>query len=166
MVEFVVSLVAILIVAVGMFLLSELIRADTRSSIDATSEAITKAMSMGIATSFTPIEDWDVGRDGMRHTKDDRVRGGDFGRVRRGIAAFTAPDGDWSGTRRLDGAASRYDDVVQFHDGVLSGSTLRFMHGQGEETVETLPVMQSLMGLPPILTLRNDVWMPATGGLY
>lgn len=166
MVEFIVSLVAILIVAAGMFLLAELIRVDTETSVAATGEAISGSMSLGMATSFTPIEDWDPGADGMRHTKDDRPQRGNFGRVRRNVTAYTAPSGDWSGTRRLDGGATRYADIVQFHDGVLSGSTMRFMRGRSEQTVETIPVMQSLMGLPPTLTLRNEVWMPSTGELY
>ncbi len=166
MVEFVVALVAVLFVAAGLLLVASLIRADTATFVEATGEAVSRSMSMGLAASFSPIADWEPGRDGMRHTKDDRARPGNWGRVRRGITVFTAPDGDWSGTRRLDGASAHYDDIVNVHDGVLSGSTMRFMRGYSAQSVETLPVLQVVMGLPPTLTLRNETWMPATGGLY
>ena len=166
MIEFVICLVGILIVAAGLLLVADLTRSDTDTLVTATGSAISDAMSLSIAASFSPIEDWEAGRDGMRYTKDDRARMGNFGRIRNRVTSHTAPDGDWSGLRRADGASVQYDDIVKFNDGVLLSSAFRFMRARDEATVETLPVLQSLMGLPPEITVRNEVWMPAVGGLY
>ncbi len=166
MVEFVICLVGILIVAAGLLLVADLTRSDTDTLVTATGSAISDAMSLSIASSFSPVEDWDEGSDGMRHTKDDRALRGNFDRIRNRVTSYTAPDGDWSGTRRADGSSIEYDDIVQFNDGVLVASVLHFMRAKDEMTVETLPVMQSLMGLPVEITVRNEVWMPALGGLY
>lgn len=166
MIEFVIALAAILIVTAGMLLLAELNRADTETLADATGEAISEAMSVSIASSFTPVRDWRAGTDGMRYTKDDRADEGSFSGVRANITSYTAPGGDWSGTRRDDGSAAHYNDIVQLNDGVLQDSTFRFNRVREEKTVATLPVLQSLMGLPAAITLRNEVWMPCVGGLY
>ncbi len=166
MVEFVICLVGILIVAAGLLLVADLTRSDTDTLVTATGSAISDAMSALIPSSFSPIEDWDEGRDGMRHTKDDRAEMGNFSRIRNRITSYTAPNGDWSGTRRVDGSSVHYDDIVQFNDSVLVSSALRFMCAKEDMTVTTLPVLQSLMGLPETITIRNEVWMPALGGLY
>jgi len=166
MIEFVIALVGILIVTAGMLLLADLNRADTETLTLATGEAITDAMSTSIASSFTPVREWEEGADGMRYTKDDRADDGDFSGLRANITSHTAPDGDWSGTRRADGSSAHYDDIVKLNDGVLVASTFRFNRVREEQDVETLPVLQSLMGLPATLTVRNEVWMPSVGGLY
>lgn len=166
MVEFVICLVGILIAAAGLLLLADLTRSDTDTLVAATGEAISASMSLSIPSSFSPVEDWDEGPDGMRHTKDDRAQSGNFSRIRNRVTAYTAPDGDWSGTQHLDGSSAHYDDLVQFNSGVLSASTMRFMSAKDEETVATLPVLQSLLGLPSEITVRNEVWMPCVGGLY
>ena len=166
MIEFVICIVGILIAAAGLLLLADLTRSDTDTLVAATGEAISDSMSLSIASSFSPIEDWDEGQDGMRHTKDDRAQTGNFGRIRNRVTAYTAPDGDWSGTQHSDGSAAHYDDIVQFNNGVLTASTFRFMSAEDEETVATLPVLQSLLGLPTEITVKNEVWMPSVGGLY
>ncbi len=166
MIEFVICLVGILVAAAGLLLLADLTRSDTDTLVAATGEAISASMSLSIPSSFSPVEDWDEGADGMRHTKDDRARSGNFSRIRNRITVYTAPDGDWSGTRHRDGSSAHYDDIVQFNEGVLTASTLRFVSSSEEETVTTLPVLQSLLGLPSEITVRNEVWMPSVGGLY
>lgn len=166
MIEFVIALVGILIVTAGMLLLAELNRADTETLTLATGKAISKAMSLSIASSFTPVQDWEEGTDGMRYTKDDQPDEGSFSGVRANITGYTAPNGDWWGTRRADGSSVYYDDIVQLHKGVLVASTFRFNRVEEEQDVATLPVLQSLMGLPATLTIRNEVWMPSLGGLY
>ncbi len=166
MVEFVICLVGILIVAAGLLLVADLTRSDTETLVTATGSAISDAMSLSIASSFSPIEDWDEGRDGMRHTKDDRAQTGNFGRIRNRVTSYTAPEGDRSGMRRADGSSVHYNDIVLFNDGALLSSALQFMRAREEATVETLPVLQSLIGVPAEITVRNEVWMPALGGLY
>ena len=166
MVEFVIALVGVLLVAAGILLLAELHRADTDTFVEATAEAIDESTSVSIASSFSPVDDWQPGRDDLRYTKDDRPDAGSFAGVRDRIARHTAPDGDWSGFDRLDGSSARYDDIRQFHDGAMASSIFRFHRATSEETVEPLPVLRRLLGLPDTMTLRNETWMPSTGGLY
>ena len=166
MVEFVIGLVGILVVTAGILLLAELHRADTETLATASAEAISDAMSGSIPSAFTPVQDWDEGPDGMRHTKDDEAVNGNFGGIRANVSSYTAPNGDWSGTRRDDGSSVKYDDIVRFNDGTLTSSAFNFMRAHEEATVETLPVLQSFMGLPGTITIENEVWMPAVSGLY
>lgn len=166
MVEFVIGLVGVLVVTAGILLLAELDRADTETLAAASADAISDAMSGSIPSSFTPVQDWDEGLDGMRHTKDDKAVNGNFGGIRANISSYTAPNGDWSGTRRDDGSSVKYDDIVRFNDGTLTSSAFNFMRAHEEATVETLPVLQSFMGLPGTITVENEVWMPAFSGLY
>ena len=166
MVEFVIAIVGVLVVAAGILLLAELHRADTDTAVEATAEAIDDSMGSAIASSFTPVDDWREGRDAMRHTKDDRPDRGSFSGVRARVARRTAPDGDWSGLARLDGSGARYDDIRQFSDGAMDSATFRFHRGASQQTVEPLPVLRRLLGLPDAMTLRNETWMPSTGGLY
>ena len=159
MVEFVIAIVGVLVVAAGILLLAELHRADTDTAVEATAEAIDDSMGSAIASSFTPVDDWREGRDAMRHTKDDRPGSGSFSGVRARVARRTAPGGDWSGL-------ARYDDIRQFSDGAMDSATFRFHRGASQQTVEPLPVLRRLLGLPDAMTLRNETWMPSTGGLY
>ena len=44
-------------------------------------------------------------------------------------------------------------------------SAFGLLKGEAEEDVPILPAIQSLFGLAPVVTVRNEVWMTATGGL-
>ena len=165
MVEFVIAIVGVLVAAAGILLLAELHRADTDTAVEATAEAIDDSMGSAIASSFTPVDDWREGRDAMRHTKDDRPGPGSFSGVRARVARRTAPDGDWSGLARLDGSGARCVDIRQFSDGAMTPPP-SVPPGRQPATVEPLPVLRRLLGLPDAMTLRNETWMPSTGGLY
>jgi len=166
MLEFVIALIGILLVVAGVLTVAELNKANTDTLVRATEQAITSAMGNPIATSFTPVRDWDKGPDGRALTKDDIKREGSFANVQSGITTFTAPNTDWSGTERLDGADARYKDVKDMNFGQNIAKIMGFSQGADEEGVETLPVSQSLIGLPEIVDVRNETYMPATGGLY
>ncbi|MGI5870338.1 MAG: hypothetical protein ACOX9C_12970 [Kiritimatiellia bacterium] len=166
MVEFVIAIIGVLVVAAGILLLAELHRADADTFVEASAEAISDSMDLSIASSFTPIRDWSPGADGLRHTKDDQVERGSFSSARTRIASRSAPAGDWSGLERLDGESAHYNDIRRFSDGEMDTTTFRFHRGANQQTVETPLVLRSLLGLPETMTLRNEAWMPSTGGLY
>lgn len=166
MVELVVGIVSIVLLTALLVLLGHLQRTDSDSLNRASAEAIADSMGNGIPSSFTPIADWDNGPDGMPYTKDDRAQNGGFVRLRTSITPATAPDGNWGGLRRADGSSARYDAIANVHDGVLVQSSFGFVSARDSETVQVPDFLQSALGLPAEITLRNEVWMPQTGGLY
>jgi len=166
MLEFVIALVGIMLVVAGVLTVAELNKANTDTLVRATERAIFSAMGNPIAETVPEVRDWAKGPDGRALTKDDELVRGSFDNVRHGITTFTAPNSDWTGTERLDGADARYKDVSDMNFGLNTAKIMGFASGSDEESVETLPVSQTLLGLPEIVDVRNETYMPATGGLY
>lgn len=166
MIEFVVGLFGIILLTALVVFLGQLQIIDTDSLTRASGDAIGDSIGNAIASSFTPVEDWDDGPDGMAYTKDDRADQGNFYGLRAHITSATAPGGDWSGTERADGAPVFYDDIVKVDTGALAQSTFGFVSSDDSESIDVPPVLQDIMGLPDEITIRNEVWMPKTGGLY
>ena len=162
MAELVVAIVCILILVSGLLQLILLGTADTNTLVEATARASNKATaSLLLAETPSNIRDWEAGRDGMRHTKDDRSRPGGWGAARRQIAEATAPNGDWSAVDQ-----ARFDNIARFHHGTLPSATMGFVSGSAEEDVEALPAAMAFFGLRNPTRVRNEVWMTATGSLY
>jgi hypothetical protein len=166
MIEFVIAIIGVMLVIAGLLTVSELGRANTRTMNEASEEAITAAMGNPIPTSFQPISDWSAGADGRRHTKDDKPQSGSFASLRSGIVSRTAPNNDWTGMDRIDGAATQYDDIRDLNFSPAPSSLFGLTRGESEEMVGTLPVAQSFLGMRDSIRMRNEVWMPKTGGLY
>ena len=166
MIEFVITLIGVLAVVAGLLTIVELNRVDNNTLNEASESAISTAMGSPIASSFTPITDWDTGADGRKLTKDDTQKAGSFESTRQGITKYTAPEGNWDGTVRLDGSETKYGDVRKFNFGQTTASLFGFSKGDAGETIETLPVARTLFGVGETITIRNETYMPATGGLY
>lgn len=163
MVEFVVGLIALLLVAVGVLSVAALVRADTDAFAEAQEEAVRRSMGNATADSFSPVEDVDAGPDGLPLTKDDAPVRGSLGGVRR-IASHTRPaDGSWP--QRPDGSEPGHDAVASFARGGEGDALFSMRVGRGEATAELPPAARPLLGLGETATLRNEVWLPQTGGL-
>lgn len=165
MVEFVVAIVLIMVVVGGILAVANLQRADSKSMLGATSEAIENSMGNPIPKNFSPVSDWSNGVDGHEQTKDDRQKQGDFSNVREAITGRTAPNGDWSAFDRYDGNSVIYDDIKQL-DSSGGLSSIGMVEGESMELAEIPHVIQQSLGLPSEVTVENQVWMPKTGGLY
>ena len=162
MVEFVVGLVALLAVAVGVLSVAALSRADTESFSAAQEEAVRRSMGEGASQSFSPVSDVLPGPDGLPLTKDDEFEPGGLAGV-RAIAARGKPAGAAS-PLRPDGASPRHDAVGETARG--GGDTVFSMCvGRGEAETVLPPAAKPLFGLEPAATLRNEVWLPQTGGV-
>ena len=166
MIEFVIALIGVLAVVAGIITVADLSRADSDTYNAASEDAIGSAMGNPIAANFTPVKDWNKGADGRTFTKDDRPEHGSFAWVRNSITSRTVPNGDWSVTDRADGAQARYADIKDLDAGSNTSALFAFSRGRAETTVETLPIARTLFGVNDIVTVRNEVYMPATGGLY
>lgn len=165
MVEFVVAAVLIMLVVGGILAVASLQRADSKSMLAATTEAIEDSMGNSIPANFSPIKDWDDGADGYEQTKDDRSQGGSFSRVRNDITGHAVPNDDWSAFNRADGNSVTYGDIKQF-DSSGGSSAIGMVKGDASETAEIPPVIQRSLGMPEEVEIENQVWMPKTEGLY
>lgn len=165
MVEFVVAAVLIMLVVGGILAVASLQRADSKSMLAATTEAIEDSMGNSIPENFSPIKDWDDGADGYEQTKDDRSQGGSFSRVRNDITGHAVPNDDWSAFERGDGNSVTYGDIKQL-DSSGGSSAIGMIEGKASETAVIPPVIQRSLGMPEEVELENQVWMPKTEGLY
>lgn len=162
MVEFVVGLVALLAVAVGILSVAALVRADTESFEAAQEEAVRRGMGNGTPQSFSPVADVAPGPDGLPLTKDDAPVAGSLGSARRIAARAESAGGP---ARRPDGGPLRHDAVAGFGAGASGDALFSMRRGRGEATAELPPAAKPLFGLEPVATLRNEVWLPQTGGV-
>jgi len=162
MVELTVALIAILVVTAGLLQLILLGTADTDTMVEATAEAANRATSsVAMLPTLEIIDDWDPGRDGIMHTKDDQPIRGSIGNVSRGIANRTAPGGDWSA---VDSAT--HNRIARLAYGALPSTTYGLVRGRASREVEVLPAARALFGLSDPAEIRNEVWMTVTGALY
>ena len=164
MVEFVVGLVALLLVAVGILSVAVLVGADTDSFAEAQEEAVRRSMGNGTPDSFSPVKDVDRGPDGILFTKDDKPVRGSFSGMRTRIAGRAIP-ADGSRPSGPDGAETRHDAISGFARGEEGGSLFSLRVGRGEAEAELPPAARPLLGLESPVTLRNEVWLPQTGGV-
>ncbi len=164
MVEFVVGLVALLLVAVGILSVAVLVGADTDSFDEAQEEAIRRSMGNGTPDSFSPVKDVDRGPDGLPLTKDDKPVRGSLAGMRTRIAGRAIP-ADGSRPAGPDGAETRHDSISGFARGEEGGSLFSLRVGRGEAEAELPPAARPLLGLESPVTLRNEVWLPQTGGV-
>lgn len=165
MVEFVVAVVAIMLVVGGILTVASLQRADAKSMLDATTEAVEDSMGNTISSNFSPINDWDNGPDGHEQTKDDRAQKGSFTKVRGDITGRAVPNDDWSAFDRADGGSVVYDEIERLD--ASGGSTIIGMvEGKSSEVAEIPNAIQQILGFPAEVEIENEVWMPKTEGLY
>ena len=165
MVEFVVAVVLIMLVVGGILTVANLQRADAKSMLAATSEAIDSAMGNSIPDNFSPVKDWNNGPDGYEQTKDDKKISGNLSNVRNSITGVVAPNGDWSAFSRSDGDSVVYDDIKQL-DKSGGTSTIGMIEAEASETAEIPPAIQRTLGMASEVNVENQVWMPKTEGLY
>mgnify|MGYP003288851818 FL=1 len=165
MVEFVVAVVLIMLVVGGILTVANLQRADAKSMLAATSEAIDSAMGNSIPDNFSPVKDWNNGPDGYEQTKDDKKISGSLSNVRNSITGVATPNGDWSAFSRSDGDSVVYDDIKQL-DKSGGTSTIGMIEAEASETAEIPPVIQRTLGVDSEVNVENQVWMPKTEGLY
>lgn len=164
MVEFVVGLIALLVVAVGILAVAALVRADTDSFAEAQEEAVRRSMGNATPDSFTPVSDIEPGPDKLPLTKDDKAVHGSLGGMRSRIAAHALP-ANGSPPLGPDGADPGHEAVGSFGRGGAGDSLFSLRVGRGKAEAELPPAAQPLLGLESPATLRNEVWLPQTGGV-
>lgn len=155
MLEFVIALVAILVLVAGLLQIGRLTRVQLNALNEARADAARLAMS-DVYTRRIPgpqfLRDWDVGPDRARHSRDDIPRPGDPGLVRLMILAHAKPDE--LAARVPDNPVSGLMNRYPLIDGYA------LVHGRAEpRTVPLLPVMRHLIYNAEAIDIGADAWL-------
>ena len=157
MVEFVVAILAVVIVVTGFFQLMDIVgrRGEIFRSIR--SRAGRKALSPGLLLERPDyIREWREGKDEFRHTADDEsVRGSISATLGSGVIEHSVPaPGDWG---LLDGAVN--SDLASLRSG-LSAAALGLVHEEESEKIQLMPAMRKwIVGKDSVL-VGAELWMP------
>lgn len=153
--EFVVALVAILVLVCGLLLIGRL----TRVQLNALNEARADAARLAMAELHTRrvpgpqfLFDWDVGPDRARHSRDDIPRPGDPTAVRLMILVHAKPDE--LAVRVPNNPISNLMNLYPLIDGYA------LVHGRAEpRSVPLLPVMRHLIYNAEAIDIGADAWL-------
>ncbi|MGN0845735.1 MAG: hypothetical protein ACI4QT_11035 [Kiritimatiellia bacterium] len=163
MIEFVIGLIGLLVAAVAVLTIGILAKEDTESFREAQKEAIDGSMSAGFADSFSPRSDNDPGADNRNLTKDDKPVSGLLGNLRMNIAA----EGMSAGTvTRANGEDLHHNTLQEFASGEREKEAFSFRKGEESRTIEVTSAASVFFGFDGTAEVKNEVWMPQTGGLY
>lgn len=160
--EFVVCLLALMLVIMGMMQVATMGRASLYLHAALRGEAGENAMSdRRTGTSAPYISDWTPGPDGIRYTADDQPTRGMASGITGDLAAysFRAP-GD------ATYVAGSLRPVSMLTLGESPGQVLRFAHEEGTIYVSLFPLIQQLVYKKEKVAIKEEVWMPSMGGLY
>ncbi len=161
--EFIVSLVAILVLAAGLLQLTALMVAQSRTMVKARKEAGIAAVQQ-VAASSDPdfIKDWEAGSDGVTYTADDTadqsVAATDFNNV---FVEKASTDDGWI---YIEDSPS--DLISPMRALAAPSSFFGLVDGYDDETVSLLPAVQSLLYNKESIHVESRVWMTFCGGLY
>lgn len=153
--EFVIALVAILVLVAGLLQIGRL----TRVQLNALNEARADAARLAMADLYTRrvpgpqfLFDWDIGPDRARHSRDDIPRPGDPGAVRLMILAHAKPDE--LAVRVPNNPVSNLMNLYPLIDGYA------LVQGRAEpRSVPLLPVMRHLIYDAEAIDIRADAWL-------
>ena len=157
MVEFVVAILAIVIIIAGFFQLMEIVGTRGKILRSIRGEAGKKALSPGLLIDRPDyIRDWKEGEDELRHTADDKADTGSISvTLGAGVVEHSVPNsGDWS---YLDNAVN--SDLASLRGG-LSATALGLVHEKETEKVELMPAMRDWIIRKEYVLVGSELWMP------
>mgnify|MGYP001587526695 CR=1 FL=1 len=159
MVEFVVAIVAIIVLAAGLLQFAHLSAAHTVTAYEARREAGAYAL-MATAPFSSPdyILDRTVGADGAAYSRDDGHIGALPGIFSAQVVDFADPAALGS---RLPGNA-----ISGLYGDPFPHLEFGMTHGSATKHVPLLPVIRSLVYKAPEIELESEVWMIWTHGIY
>lgn len=159
MIELAAAIVLILIIVLGMIHLGKLANMQLRLQNKARVEAGSLALSAGVGGDAPEaIRDWDAGKDSQFGTADDVPI---LSPVNT-ISTFVISSGDLT---PADGSRLPFSLLSFARSGNMGLYELGFVKHEATDTLNVDSLIQSLIYSKPIVTLRETVWMPATGGL-
>ena len=158
MIEFVVALIAVMVLAAGLVQIGLLSKAHTDVMTEARTEAGEHAVTPVVGgTAPDYIEEWENGPDDVSYSADDESTDGDS----RDIVL------------RMVGRARPSDLYEQIGDNPVSDlfydpSTLMscLVNGHSEKNVALLPVIKDMAYADDSIDVKSDVWMVKLGEIY
>jgi hypothetical protein len=157
MVEFVIAILAVVIIVAGFFQLMEIVgaRGDILRSIRG--ETGKKALSPGLLLDRPDyIREWREGEDEFRHTADDESVDGSIAvTLGAGVVEHSVSDsGDWT---YLDNAVN--SDLSALRGG-LSAAALGLVHEKETEKIYLMPAMRNWIIGKEYVLVGSELWMP------
>ncbi len=157
MVEFVIAILAVVIVVAGFFQLMEIVgkRGDILRAIRG--EAGKKALSPGLLIDRPDyIREWREGDDEFRHTADDESESGSIAvTLGAGVVEHSVADsGDWT---YLDNTVN--SDLASLRGG-LSATALGLVHEKKMEKIDLMPAMRNWIVGKEYVLVGSELWMP------
>ena len=159
MIEFVVALVAIVVIFVSILQIGLLGLARTEVMGEARREAGSMAM-LDVISSPLPdyIEDWQAGPDTRTYSADDTIDHADGYELATRIVAYADPD-ELNNTLP-NNVISRMESSPEFEIGV------GLLKGDDIETVPLFPAITHLVYDADEIRVEGEVWIPWTRGIY
>jgi len=159
MIELAAAIVLILIILLGMIHLGKLANMQLRLQNEARVEAGIQALSAGSGGDAPEaIRDWEAGKDGHFGTADDVPVLSPVNTM----GTFVIASGDLT---PADGSRLPFSLLNFARSGNMGLYELGFVKREASDTLNVDSFIQSLIYSKPIVTIRETVWMPATGGL-
>lgn len=166
-IEFIASLLLLLLVLSGIIHVSRMARTSLFLHAVLRGDAGERAMREG-ALSVAPayISDWRAGPDDVRYTADDLpVRNGAM--LPATLSMFTSysvkTPGDWS---HVAPDTRLPVSMIQLQSSPNMAATLGFTHAEETLRVPVDSVIRQLVYGKDDVAIKEEVWMPLTGGLY
>lgn len=162
LIEFVVGLVAILVVFAVLIQIGRIAKEHTQALLGARERAGEFALSEEHTTLMPGpmyIQDWSEGGDGTRYSRDDRIRGGDAEAVPDHVAVHARPEelASWVGE----------NDLTELYRTELPVGSFGLVHGRYEsDPIELYSVIRNLIYDADSISVDADVYMVWTRGLY
>ena len=157
MVEFVVAILAVVIVVTGFLQFLDIAGMRGKIVNEIRGETGKQALSTSnLADRPDYIKEWREGNDEMRHTADDEKSLGSIS-VTLGndiVERSVRNPADWA---VLENAVNT--SIPELRGG-LSANALGFIHGREREEVELLPAMRDWFIGKDTITVGEDLWMP------
>ena len=156
-VEFIVAIIAVIVLVAGMIQLGLLQKAHTDVMIEARENAGKHAITP-VEGDETPdyVGSWTNGSDKVNYSADDEATDGDTADVQT-IVNCANPDEleNMVGDNLIK---STYDDTAQLMDG--------FVNGHSSSNVTLLSAVQSMWANTNSIEVKSDVWMISLGDVY
>jgi hypothetical protein len=163
-VEFVVGLAVVLVLVAGLLQVAALTRAQTDTMVEARRRAGEEAMDVNQPLAGPEfIRDWTDGPDGYAYSGDDTFSEGDALTFLGAVVDQAAGGAD--GWDRI-GQAGGDNRLYGLHRALRPVSAFGLVKGSDEETVEVIPAVRELIYDKDRITVRSDVWMTWTRGIY
>ncbi len=157
MVEFVIAILAVVIIVAGFFQLMEIVGERGNILRSSRGETGKKALSPGLLLDRPDyIREWKEGDDEFRHTADDEFeRGSIAATLGAGVVDHTVGDG--AGWTYLDGAVNA--DLAELRGG-LSAAALGLVREKETEKIYLMPAMKNWIIGKEYVVVGSELWMP------